>query len=470
MIRWRKRIRRLTYILIDGVGILLAYLVALNLFEGYLGRVFEISSLELIGLLALLNVGYIGVFLATNLYDETMMEQEFYSLRVQVKTLVAFAIATGISGSLLFFLNVPVQRLFLLLFAMSYYGFYMFSKILMLKAQDAGFATNKADRNILIVGCTPKGRSYIDEITRHQYLSFKVVGYAEITDGEGYEGLPLLGTIDNLDVIAREYRVDEIAVAQPLSYDPRLKDMLDECQTMGITITMLLECQNTTDAKAHVAMVGSVPVLKFHTVSLNESQIFAKRILDVCGALVGMALFGIAYLFVAPLIKLETPGPVIFKQKRVGKNGRIFEIWKFRSMGVNAEAQKAALMACNEMSGHMFKVSNDPRVTKIGAFIRKTSIDELPQFYNVLRGDMSLVGTRPPTVNEVKAYEQHHHRRISITPGITGMWQISGRSDITDFEEVVRLDSDYINNWTVWNDVKILFKTVQVVLTKRGSK
>ncbi len=160
---------------------------------------------------------------------------------------------------------------------------------------------------------------------------------------------------------------------------------------------------------------------------------------------------------------METPGPVIFKQNRVGKNGRIFEVWKFRSMGVNAEAEKAALMANNEMSGHMFKMSNDPRVTRIGAFIRKTSIDELPQFYNVLRGDMSLVGTRPPTVNEVKEYELHHHKRISITPGITGNWQVSGRSDIEDFEEVVKLDEEYIRDWTIWKDFWILFKTVLVV-------
>jgi len=279
-----------------------------------------------------------------------------------------------------------------------------------------------------------------------------------------------LGSVEDLDAIAQKYRIDEIAVARPLSYDPRMEEMLDECQLRGITVTMLLECHNVIDAKAEGAMVGNVPVLRFHTVSLDESQIFAKRILDVCGALVGMVFFGIAFVIFAPLIKRETPGPAIFKQKRVGRNGRIFEIWKFRSMGVNAEAQKADLMANNEMSGHMFKVSDDPRVTKIGAFLRKTSIDELPQFYNVLRGDMSLVGTRPPTVGEVKHYEQRHHQRISITPGITGMWQVSGRSDITDFEAVVRLDSNYIADWTVWMDVRILFKTIMVVLQKRGSK
>ncbi len=217
-------------------------------------------------------------------------------------------------------------------------------------------------------------------------------------------------------------------------------------------------------------MVGDLPVLKFHSVSLDEDQLFMKRVLDICGSLVGMVLFGIAYVVVAPLIKMESAGPVIFKQKRVGKNGRVFEIWKFRSMGLDAEARKAALMSNNEMSGNMFKMTNDPRVTKIGAFIRKTSVDELPQFFNVLRGDMSLVGTRPPTIDEVDHYQRHHHKRISITPGITGKWQISGRSDIEDFEEIVRLDSDYIKEWTFWYDVKILLKTVAVVLKRRGSR
>jgi len=470
MIRWRKRIRRLTYLLIDCISILLAYEVAIFLYEGYLNRPFAISSLEMVGHLVLLNVCFIGVFLATNLYDESMMEDEFYSLRVQVKTLVAFAIATGICGSAMFFMDVPIERVFMILFTMSYYGFYMLSKIVLLKALDAGFGKDKVDRHILIVGCTPNGQRYIDEINKVQYLSFKIAGYVDIDETEGYAGMPHLGHIQDLGAIAQEYRIDEIAVTRPLSCDPRLEGVLDECQCMGVTISMLLDCHNGEDSKVHVAMVGNVPILKFHTVSLNENQIFVKRILDVCGAMVGMVLFGIAFIIFAPMIMLETPGPAIFKQLRVGKNGRTFEIWKFRSMGVDAEAQKEALLARNEMSDHMFKVTNDPRVTKIGAFLRKTSIDELPQFYNVLRGDMSLVGTRPPTVSEVENYELRHRKRISITPGITGMWQISGRSDITDFEEVVRLDSEYITNWTVWMDLKILCKTVLVVLKKRGSK
>jgi lipopolysaccharide/colanic/teichoic acid biosynthesis glycosyltransferase len=181
---------------------------------------------------------------------------------------------------------------------------------------------------------------------------------------------------------------------------------------------------------------------------------------------------------VAPVIKKASPGPVFFSQERVGKNGRIFRIYKFRSMYLDAEDRLKDLMAQNEMQGHMFKMENDPRIIGsekgpgkgIGNFIRKTSIDELPQFWNILKGEMSLVGTRPPTKNEYEQYELHHKIRLSMKPGLTGMWQTSGRSDITDFEEIVKLDTKYIENWSLGLDIKLLFKTILVVLNREGSK
>lgn len=174
-------------------------------------------------------------------------------------------------------------------------------------------------------------------------------------------------------------------------------------------------------------------------------------------------------LITALAIKLDSKGPVLFKQVRVGMNGRQFKIFKFRTMCADAEAKKKELMNQNEMGNNlMFKMENDPRITKVGGFLRKTSIDELPQFFNVLRGEMSLVGTRPPTVDEVSEYDRSHWRRISIKPGITGMWQVSGRSNIKDFDEVVKLDTQYIDNWSVWLDIKILFKTVFLVFNRKS--
>ncbi len=171
----------------------------------------------------------------------------------------------------------------------------------------------------------------------------------------------------------------------------------------------------------------------------------------------------------APAIWIEDKGPVFFSQKRVGKNGRIFKIYKFRSMYVDAEERKKELMKNNEMSGAMFKMKDDPRITKVGKFIRKTSIDELPQFLNILKGDMSLVGTRPPTIDEVNVYENWHRRRLSIKPGLTGLWQVSGRNKINDFDDVVKYDLEYIDNWSVLMDIKLILKTIFVVFKGTGS-
>ena len=184
----------------------------------------------------------------------------------------------------------------------------------------------------------------------------------------------------------------------------------------------------------------------------------------------GLMITAVVTIILGPLIKLESPGPLFFSQKRVGRNGRIFKIYKFRSMYADAEERKKELMDQNEMDGLMFKMTDDPRITKIGKFIRKTSLDELPQFWNVLKGDMSLVGTRPPTVDEFEQYEGYHKRRLSMTPGLTGVWQVSGRSDITDFEEIVSMDVEYITNWSLKRDIEIILKTVQVVLHSDGAR
>ena len=202
----------------------------------------------------------------------------------------------------------------------------------------------------------------------------------------------------------------------------------------------------------------------------NPTQLTIKRIIDFIGGLVGSIVSLPIILITAIPLLLESPGPLIFKQQRIGRNGRVFNIYKLRSMYVDAEERKKALMEQNKMNGFMFKMDNDPRITKVGKFIRKTSIDELPQFWNVLKGDMSLVGTRPPTIDEFEKYESHHKRRLSLNPGITGLWQVSGRSNIQNFEEVVKLDCEYIDNWSLWLDIKILFKTVGVVLTHKGAE
>ena len=185
--------------------------------------------------------------------------------------------------------------------------------------------------------------------------------------------------------------------------------------------------------------------------------------------LVGSVIFLILYPFVAAAIKLDSPGPVLFKQERVGKNGRLFKLIKFRTMYADAEEQKKELMATNEMNGPIFKVQSDPRITRVGRFLRKTTIDEIPQFANVLKSEMSLVGTRPPLPEEVELYDMRHLKRISAKPGMTGLWQVSGRNKIKDFEKIVELDCDYLDHWRFLDDIKILLKTLVVVSMRRGA-
>jgi exopolysaccharide biosynthesis polyprenyl glycosylphosphotransferase len=216
--------------------------------------------------------------------------------------------------------------------------------------------------------------------------------------------------------------------------------------------------------------MGEYYVTSFTTRLYDYRLMLVKRLMDIVGALVGLCITAVATIFLAPAILLESPGPLFFKQIRIGKNGRRFTFYKFRSMYVDAEERKKELMAQNEMHGSMFKMTNDPRITKVGKFIRKTSLDELPQFWNVLKGDMSLVGTRPPTEDEYLHYEGWQKRRISFRPGITGLWQISGRSNIKDFDEVVKLDLEYIDNWSIGLDMKIILKTVYAVFRGVGAE
>ena len=215
---------------------------------------------------------------------------------------------------------------------------------------------------------------------------------------------------------------------------------------------------------------------------MTPKQAFMKRTLDIAGGLVGCIMTGIIFIFIAPAIYIQSPGPIFFSQTRVGKNGKLFKIYKFRSMYMDAEERKKELMEQNRVKdGMMFKMEFDPRVignkilpdgrrkTGIGEFIRKTSLDEFPQFWNVLTGTMSICGTRPALQEETSLYSPHHRARLAVKPGITGMWQVSGRSEITDFEEVVKLDTRYINEWSMGMDFRIIFKTVMVVLKGEGS-
>lgn len=283
-------------------------------------------------------------------------------------------------------------------------------------------------------------------------------------------GIPVVAGKNDLIDKATTLPIDIAFLHVPGGNIKNIRQIIEQFEIMGITCHYNVE-REELDLKGRTAgSFGGYTVMTFSLNYRDYRRVLIKKFVDIIGAIVGLAITAVFTPFIALAIKIESEGPVFFAQERVGKNGRRFKIYKFRSMYIDAEERKASLMAENDMKGLMFKMEDDPRVTKVGKFIRKTSIDELPQFYNVLKGDMSLVGTRPPTVDEFEKYSAYYRRRLSITPGLTGMWQVSGRSNIDDFDEVVKLDLQYIENWSLLLDFKIILQTLGVVVFRKGAK
>lgn len=286
--------------------------------------------------------------------------------------------------------------------------------------------------------------------------------------GEKICGVPVVADKSGILTYIQQNIVDEIFIDLK-GYESEAEHLMDLFVGMGLVAHINLISIGDGMKNRRVNLLGKYTVLSSSMKVAAFRQIFFKRLMDICGALVGLVFAGIALIVFGPIIYHQSPGPIFFTQERVARNGRTFKLYKFRTMYLDAEERKAELMEQNKMQGFMFKMDNDPRIIPIGHFMRKTSIDELPQFWNILNGDMSLVGTRPPTVDEYKQYEAPHRKRLAMKPGLTGMWQVSGRSDIVDFEEVVALDAQYIENWNLSMDIKILWKTVKIVLAGEGA-
>ncbi|MEG0090757.1 MAG: sugar transferase [Oscillospiraceae bacterium] len=301
----------------------------------------------------------------------------------------------------------------------------------------------------------------LEQKNRDYYVSNIVLVDGDYS-GEDHDGFKITANLDNMFDVLRSEVLDEVFINVGTDY-PALEDILTSFQSMGTTVHLALDNLGISLPNARTEQFIGYHVLTSSNNEISHAMLLQKRAVDLVGGVVGLFLTAIISIFLIPAICIESKGSPFYSQVRVGRNGRRFKMYKFRSMYPDADARKAQLMNDNKMQGFMFKMDNDPRITKVGKFIRKTSLDEFPQFWNVFTGDMSLVGTRPPTVDEFEKYSPHHKSRLSFKPGITGLWQVSGRSEITDFEEVVALDRQYIEN-------RILFKTVKKVISGEGAE
>lgn len=319
-------------------------------------------------------------------------------------------------------------------------------------------------------------RAMAEDVIRHLKanldINFQIVGIAcpDCSGQEEIESVTVMPIEDGFMEEVTQMALDEAFIYAPELKQKQIQDLINGFDEMGVDCHYCMELPGTHSERSQMGNFGSYSVITYTRFQSSYKRLLIKRVMDIAGGLAGLLITLIFFPFVAIAIKLDSPGPVLFSQIRIGRNGRRFKIYKFRSMYVDAEERKKELEQHNEIQGLMFKMENDPRITRVGKFIRKTSIDEMPQFYNVVKGDMSLVGTRPPTADEFEKYNQYYRRRISMTPGLTGLWQVSGRSEIENFDDVMKYDLEYIDGWSLTLDIKILLRTIWVVLVGRGSK
>jgi exopolysaccharide biosynthesis polyprenyl glycosylphosphotransferase len=329
-------------------------------------------------------------------------------------------------------------------------------------------------RNVLLIGDTPRARQMARLVHDHPWWGWRLVGVVR-EDGRDdapttASGLLVLGTLKDVPRVLTEMAVDEAILAVDKGELGRFEDVFLLCEEMGVKTRLVLDFFPHVLARVELEELEGTPLLTFSTTPEDDMALLAKRTLDVVLSVAIGVVSSVPLAVAAALIKLTSKGPVLFRQTRCGLNGRPFTLLKLRTMVEGAEAQLADLQHLNEHEGPVFKAAQDPRVTAFGRLIRRFSFDELPQVWNVLKGEMSLVGPRPPLPEEVARYERWQRRRLSMKPGVTGLWQVSGRNDIADFEEWLELDLAYIDNWSLALDAKILLRTIPTVLSGKGAR
>ncbi len=338
-------------------------------------------------------------------------------------------------------------------------------RIMLYRKFDRGMDT----RNVLIVGTGPEAHALRHHLENIRHLGFTFKGFIEASGADSRRTSSsgdVVGTLDTMFQYARKHFVDEIFFTTPCERGI-VRGVLEKARAYGVDMRVVPDLYDGMAWNCPVEYIGQFPTIPLHRGEAHEVSRVMKRIFDIVFSSTVMLLLLPLMLLISIAIKIDSPGPVLYSSERIGKKGWVFRCFKFRTMVRDADVRRAEVMHMNERDGVLFKMANDPRVTKLGRFLRKYSLDELPQFFNVLRGDMSVVGPRPPIASEVREYKLSHLRRLSVTPGITGLWQVQGRQN-PSFDSYVSLDVSYIENWSIWLDFKIIVRTIGVVFAGTG--
>ena len=479
-------LKHIDFIIVDIISLVVSYVIAYWIISGF-GYPFERESYFY--LFEVLIFAELITILVSNAYDGVLRRGRYDEL-ISVIKFAIYILAITLTFLFAVHQTIVVSRLqagwtLVIFIVVDFLLRYLEKKIVFGLGADKDSKRGKSIVLITSSALVDEAMSKLMDpnIYKDYFISGVLLLDEETGNIKGDYDLTIIPLGDESIERLRNKWVDEVFILQPKNYilDEELMAMLID---MGLTVNICPEILYVdTLASIEMRKLGKYRVLTSSINSVTANKMIMKRIMDVIGGLFGCLLTGILFVFIAPLIYVKSPGPIFYTQERIGLNGRVFKIYKFRSMYMDADERKKDLMENNKISDErMFKLDDDPRIIGsekknkkgepkgIGNFIRKTSIDEFPQFFNVVKGDMSLVGTRPPLVSEWEKYDIHHRARMTVKPGITGLWQVSGRSEIVDFEEVVSLDKEYVENWSISLDIKIILKTIVVVLARRGAE
>ncbi|HEY2467447.1 MAG TPA: sugar transferase [Terracidiphilus sp.] len=435
----------------------------------YNGTLFNGRSMWiLLGLLCWFAVALVVSSRRVNLYSPTRMSSFLHEQRLSFQ--VCFTSGLLLTGTLYLVRAEDIPRgvviITMALVTISLSLRRLIYRSLMYRRFERGMDT----RNVLIVGTGPEAHALRHHLESIRHLGYTFKGFIEFAGNPSRTTVTtgdVVGTLDTLFQHARKQFVDEIFFTTPCERGI-VQDVLEKARMHGVDLRVVPDLYDGLAWNSPIEYIGQFPTIPLHRGQVPELGFMLKRVLDVLFS--GLVLLGLSpfLLFIALAIKFESKGPVLYTSERIGKKGRVFPCFKFRTMVNDAEERRAEIMHMNERDGVLFKVTNDPRITRVGRFLRKYSLDELPQFLNVLRGDMSIVGPRPPIASEVLEYKLNHLRRLDVTPGITGLWQVQARQD-PSFDSYVSLDVTYIENWSLWLDTKIIVRTIGVVISGTGT-
>ena len=370
-----------------------------------------------------------------------------------------------------------VSRTFVSLFFISYLFIGTFSRHLVSLRYRSSLRRGLQSRNLVVIGCSKVTKELLSELKSDSETGFSIRGFFLPSDDEPEGeledirslGIEFLGNIFELPNFLEREVVDAVVIAEDMQKIKNIEEIFILCEELGVELAMSMKIFPHINTPIYFEKLGDIPLLHFAMTPKASFQLFLKRLIDIVLSFFGILILSPLFILVSILIKVTSEGPIFFIQERMGLRGRRFNLYKFRTMVKDAEKKLEEIKHLNEVDGPVFKIEKDPRLTPIGGFLRKSSIDELPQLFNVLKGEMSIVGPRPPIPSEVNEYERWQRRRLSMRPGLTCLWQISGRSEL-DFDTWMRLDLQYIDNWSLTLDLIIILKTIPAVLSGRGAK